>query len=60
MPRLRTLPRRPLPTALAAHVRRAVSPVVLLLSLLLVGLATYGAMPAQVPFLGFVDLGIWV
>ena len=60
MPRLRTIPRRPLPTTLADHIHRAVSPIVVLLSLLLIGLAAYGAIPPHVPFLGFVDTGVWV
>ncbi len=60
MPRLRTLPHKPPPTTLADHIHRAVSPIVVLLSLLLIGLAAYGAIPPIVPFLGFVDTGIWV
>ena len=60
MPRLRTLPSKPRPTTLADHIRRAVSPVVVLLSLLLIGLAAYGAIPPHVPCLGFVDTGVWV
>lgn len=46
-----------------AHIHRACSPVVVLLSLLLVGLAAYGAIPRPEPTvwnMGRADLGIWV
>ena len=48
---------------LRAHIRRACSPLVILLSLILIGLAAAGAMPRPdpaVPFLGFVEMGVWV
>ena len=46
-----------------AHIHRACSPVVVLLSLLLVGLAAYGAIPRPEPTvwnMGHADLGVWV
>lgn len=48
---------------LRAHIRRACSPLVVLLSFILIGLAAVGAMPRPeptVPFLGFVEMGVWV
>jgi hypothetical protein len=44
---------------LRAHLARAISPGVVVLSLLWVAVLTYGLLPSRIPLLGVADMGVW-